>query len=216
MNTLLATIREHRALAVIAGVVGVVLIGWLGYLFQPWQLFIDTTVDEDFPVSIDVAADDASRAEAVPSEEMPSDDDSESDEMPTAKMPDEDGEMPDPPEAMVEEPALLASGTFMDRSHPTTGTIGIYELMDGTRVLRLEDLDTDNGPDLYLYLSAASADAPAGEFDDQFANLGRLKGNLGNQNYEIPPDVDLADFTSVVIWCDRFDVAFGSATLTLA
>lgn len=111
-------------------------------------------------------------------------------------------------------PAVLRSGTFMDRSHPTSGTAAVYDLAGGTRVLRLEDLRTDNGPDLLVYLSAAPADAPAGDLDDDAVDLGRLKGNRGDQNYDIPPGTDLDHYRTVVIWCRRFGVAFGVATLT--
>ena len=86
-------------------------------------------------------------------------------------------------------------------------------LNDGTqqRFLRFEDFATDNGPDLNVYLSSAPADAPAGEFDDDFVDLGDLKGNVGAQNYEIPTSVDLSHHSTVVIWCVRFRVAFGAA-----
>jgi hypothetical protein len=84
----------------------------------------------------------------------------------------------------------------------------------GRRVVRLEDLDTSNGPDLYLYLSANRADGPEGAFDDDYVSLGRLKGNQGDQNYDVPAGVDLSKLGTVVIWCDRFDSAFGAADLT--
>ena len=77
-------------------------------------------------------------------------------------------------------------------------------------------METDNGPDLYLYLSPNPADGPEGAFDDGHHNLGRLKGNIGDQNYELPADLDPTAFESVVIWCDRFDSAFGAADLTAA
>ena len=64
-----------------------------------------------------------------------------------------------------------------------------------------------------MYLSTADPDAPAGEFDDDFIDLGDLKGNIGPQNYEIPEDVDLSRYKTVVIWCVRFGVAFGAAEL---
>lgn len=186
-----------RATALVA-LVGLVIVGVGAWLFQPWALFLDSTVDEAFPVSVSeaVAAEDASLA--VADDEM-ADDVEMAEDMPSAT-----------------GPIALATGEFMDRSHPASGTIGIFELEDGTRVLRIEDLVTDNGPDLFVYLSGASADAPSGEFDDVFVNLGRLKGNIGSQNYEIPADVDLSLYESVVIWCDRFDVTFGSAALVTA
>ncbi len=112
------------------------------------------------------------------------------------------------------EVVRLAEGAFIDRSHPTEGVAVV--LNDGTqqRFLRFEDFATDNGPDLNVYLSSAPADASAGEFDDDFVDLGDLKGNIGAQNYEIPTDVDLSHHSTVVIWCVRFSVAFGAAELS--
>ncbi len=112
------------------------------------------------------------------------------------------------------EPITLVSGTFVDRSHPAEGTATV--LTDGSdqRFLRFEDFATDNGPDLNVYLSTAPPDAAAGDFDDDFVDLGDLKGNIGSQNYEIPADVDLDRYRSVVIWCVRFGVAFGAAELS--
>ena len=111
------------------------------------------------------------------------------------------------------EVVTLFSGSFVDRSHPARGTALV--LGDGTeqRFLRFEDFATDNGPDLNVYLSAASADSPAGEFDDDFVDLGNLKGNIGTQNYEIPAGVSIERYGTVVIWCVRFAVAFGAADL---
>jgi hypothetical protein len=100
--------------------------------------------------------------------------------------------------------------------HSTSGVVRVLDLADGTRLVRLEGLDTSNGPDLYLYLTANPAGGDEGAFDDDYVNLGRLKGNVGDQNYELPDGTDLARFSSVVIWCDRFDSAFGAAELTTA
>lgn len=110
-------------------------------------------------------------------------------------------------------PTVLAEGTFLDRSHPTSGRAIVLGGGERQRVLRLEGFRTDNGPDLFVYLSTAEADAPAGEFDEDFVDLGGLKGNVGDQNYEIPVDVQLDRYRSVVIWCRRFSVAFGAADL---
>ncbi|MEU6313279.1 DM13 domain-containing protein [Streptomyces sp. NPDC047014] len=122
--------------------------------------------------------------------------------------------------APAEGPRTLAEGSFISHEHDTRGKARLVRLADGSRVLRLEGLDTSNGPDLRVWLS----DAPVKEgvagwrvFDDgKHVSLGKLKGNKGDQNYEIPADVNLADYGSVAIWCDRFDVSFGAATLTEA
>ena len=106
----------------------------------------------------------------------------------------------------------------MSQEHTTTGTVSIVENPDGTRILVIEDLDTSNGPDVHVWLSAA--DAVEG-FDGWFlaggaahVDLGIIKGNQGDQVYAIPADVDLASFVSVSLWCVRFGVGFGAAQLT--
>ena len=122
------------------------------------------------------------------------------------------------PEATLPESAeppiiVEASGSFIDRSHPTEGSARVLGDGSGLRFLRLEDFRTDNGPDLNVYLSAAPPDAPAGAFDDDFVDLGDLKGNVGSQNYEIPAGLDLDRYSTVAIWCVRFGVVFGAADL---
>ena len=115
----------------------------------------------------------------------------------------------------VVEPWIIveAAGSFIDRSHPTEGSARILGDGSGQRFLRFEDFRTDNGPDLNVYLSAAPPDAPAGAFDDDFVDLGDLKGNVGAQNYEIPAGLDLDHYSTVAIWCVRFGVVFGTAEL---
>lgn len=112
--------------------------------------------------------------------------------------------------------AAAPSGSFVSRAHTTTGTVRV--LSDGNAsVLRLEGLRTDNGPDVHVYL-VAGADAKADEdrFDDDFVTLGKIKGNIGDQNYEIPAGTDLSRYRTVVLWCKRFSVAFGAADLRVA
>ena len=81
------------------------------------------------------------------------------------------------------------TGSFVYRDHGTSGMATIYRFDDGRRVLRIEDLDTSNGPALFVYLSANPAAGPEGAFDDTYVNLGSLKGNVGDQNYEVPAGV---------------------------
>jgi hypothetical protein len=111
-------------------------------------------------------------------------------------------------------PVNLGTGSFVSRNHPSSGTVRLLELADGRRFVRLEGFETDNGPDLDVDLSTNPAAGPEGAFDDDFADLGRLQGNIGDQNYEIPSDIDPARYASVVIGCDRFDAAFSAADLT--
>ncbi|MCB1260129.1 MAG: DM13 domain-containing protein, partial [Acidimicrobiales bacterium] len=84
----------------------------------------------------------------------------------------------------------------------------------GTTYVRFEGLETDNGPDLVVYLTKQPADAQA--VGDDYLDLGVLKGNVGNQNYEVPAGVDLSEYDSVVIWCRRFAVSFGAAPVQVA
>ena len=108
---------------------------------------------------------------------------------------------------------VLASGEFRSLEHTTTGTASIVELPDGRRVLRFEDLDTSNGPDLRVYLSEIEASDNWRIYGERFVDLGALKGNRGNQNYAIPAGTDLDRFKSAVVWCRRFTVGFGVAPL---
>jgi hypothetical protein len=110
-------------------------------------------------------------------------------------------------------PVDLGTGDLVSLDHSTSGRVRILQLADGSRFLRLEDLRTDNGPVVRVYLSSNPADGPEGAFDDTYVDLGEMQGNLGDQNYAIPADVDPLDYASVVIWCDRFDSAFGAADL---
>ncbi|GAB3444621.1 DM13 domain-containing protein [Actinophytocola sediminis] len=114
------------------------------------------------------------------------------------------------------QPAVLAEGAFTSQEHETAGTARVLELPDGTRVLRLEDFATSDGPDVHVWLSDATAGGELGKYDDgRFVALGEIKATEGSHNYDIPADADLDGLRSVVIWCDRFNVAFGSAPLAL-
>jgi hypothetical protein len=98
--------------------------------------------------------------------------------------------------------------------HPGSGTATIYELPDGSRTLRLENFATDNGPDLYVYLSAApDSNDEQTVLNNEYVSLGQLKGNQGNQNYELPADLDVAAYNSVTVWCQQFSVNFTTAPL---
>ena len=114
-------------------------------------------------------------------------------------------------ETMMEEITPVSySGTFIgvgDGIHDAQGDAYTIPLEDGSNVLRLENFKSTNGPDLYVYLAT---DDNASEF----INLGELKANKGNQNYDIPDDADLTKYNKVLIWCQAFSVLFGSAELS--
>jgi hypothetical protein len=112
------------------------------------------------------------------------------------------------------QPTTLAAGMFRSGAHETMGTATIYELANGTRVLRLTGFSTSNGPDVHVYLVAANDVTDNGIVKSAgFVDLGALKGNIGDQNYHVPSDVDLAKYRAVTIWCARFGVNFGTAPL---
>jgi hypothetical protein len=109
---------------------------------------------------------------------------------------------------------LRSSGQFESGAHKTTGLAMIHELPDGQRILRLSDFETSNGPDVQVYLVKANGGKPdAAVKKGDFVNVGALKGNIGDQNYEIASNVKLSDYDSVTVWCRRFGVNFGTATL---
>jgi len=162
-------------------------------LFQPWKLWVDDVVNEAFPVATATAA--APTPEPQASEAAPA-------------------RSPSPTPA---GPTVLATGRFISHEHATRGTARVVRLEDGSRVLRIDDLETSNGPDLRVWLAAAPVEeGRAGWYvfdDDDHVELGRLKGNIGDQNYVVPASVDLDELSSVSIWCDRFNVSFGAAAL---
>jgi len=113
-------------------------------------------------------------------------------------------------ETMMEEVLMSYAGTFVgvgDGIHDAQGDVLTITLEDNSNILRLQDFKSTNGPDLYVYLST---DDNASEF----INLGELKANNGNQNYDIPEDADLSKYNKVLIWCKAFGVLFGSAELS--
>ncbi len=109
-------------------------------------------------------------------------------------------------------PVSVAAGSFASAAHPTMGTATIYKLDDGSRILRLTDFATSNGPKVHVVLADHPITGNAVE-DAKSVDLGDLKGNTGNQNYPIPANVDLRQVKAVAIYCERFHVNFGAATL---
>ncbi len=108
----------------------------------------------------------------------------------------------------------LASGQFHSGAHETKGLATVFQLADGKKTLRLTNFATSNGPDVHVYLVAAT-DAKDNDAvtNAGFVDLGSLKGNVGDQNYELPANADLAKYRAVTIWCKRFSVNFGTAPL---
>lgn len=183
------TPRMRRILLIVGGaVIAIGLVVGL-VLFKPWLLFVDVRVDDALPTFTPPAASEPTPPPTVQPTETP---------VPAGPVP-------------------LATGMFISHEHETTGTATIIEQPDGSRVLAIEDLDTSNGPDVHVWLSAS--DVVEG-FDGWFVaggapylDLGMIKGNLGNQVYEIPADADLSAYRSVSLWCVQFSVSFGAAQL---
>lgn len=208
-------LQRYWKIIVPVGVIGTAVVAWLAFgVFGIQTLFTDDEVNEAPPEFASGAG-----PSGLPSDETTV-------EM-AAAMNETMVEESTPSEALVDESApmeetadapevlTLAEGDFVDRAHPGDGRA--FVLSDGNQsFLRFEDFETDNGPDLNVYLSTAPADAPADQFDDDFIDLGDLKGNIGPQNYELPADVDLERYRTVVVWCVRFSVAFTAADLAPA
>ena len=110
----------------------------------------------------------------------------------------------------------LFTGKFHGKVHKTEGRATVYQEADGKLVLRLKDFKTSNGPDVHVILVAtkdAGDDADFLKSNTERIELGKLKGNEGDQNYEIPAGTDLTKFRAVSIYCERFNANFGTAPL---
>ena len=192
----------------IAGLIGLVVVGavvW--YLAAP--LFIDDVVEEEFPFEVPSAEQLAQMPEAereqIEAKVMEA----------SAQMPDKVMEEALPEPVVNTEPVAVLQGQFQDADsfHQGSGDAAIYQLPDGSHVLRFENFDVTNGPDLHVVLSGHPAPASHDDLGPDYIDLGQLKGNIGSQNYEIPADVDLSQYQSVVIYCMPFQVVFSTATL---
>jgi hypothetical protein len=162
----------------------IVVLGVVGlYWFQPWRLFTNTTVTDDL-----------SSASAPPT-----------------------GVAPAGSAGAEAGPAVVRQGAFVTHEHPTTGNARIVRNVDGSHQLELVGLDTSDGPDLRVWLTDQEVRTGSSAwrvFDDgRYVELGPLKGNRGDQVYPVPKDVDPGDYRSISIWCKRFSVSFGAASL---
>ncbi len=111
---------------------------------------------------------------------------------------------------------ILAMGLWqgVDSFHQAQGKALLVRLPDGRRFIRFEDFRVTNGPDLYVYLSGHPSPQTSAQLHEGGAfEVAVLKGNIGNQNYALPADLDLSKFKSVAVYCKRFSVMFGSAQL---
>lgn len=187
-------LRVPPAVRVAVLTVPFVAVSW--WLISPF--FVDDVVNDDFQTSI---ADASGDEEPVSSEPDPAA--TPADSTPTTE-----------PMAAA-GPTLVGSGQFVGLAgHSGTGDAGFFTQEDGSAVLRLENLDIQNGPDLQLYV-VPGADRTTPDADS--VHLGALRGNVGNQTYELPADFSLTsgDWT-VLVWCEAFTVEFVGATVTVA
>lgn len=152
-------------------VVAIIVVGGFWYAFRPELLFVNKTVNEEFPGGAAMAS-------------------------------------------IEKGPMAVTKGHFKGLAHETKGSASIYQLADGKRTLRLSAFETSNGPDVHVYLTAAEIEKGNDAIKEAgFIDLGSMKGNKGDQNYDIPADADLNKFKNVTIWCARFGVNFGQAAL---
>ena len=125
----------------------------------------------------------------------------------------------------VNEPAPIGTsadlqptytGLLAARAHPTSGRASIYEPQDGKRNLRLTNFTTSNGPDVHVVLAQSADENLKQDFvkgELNVVELGELKANEGDQNYDVPESTDLLQYDTVVVYCERFHVVFGLAKL---
>jgi len=225
---MLTFIRTHRLAVALGGIASIAALAWLaiGY-FGVHTLFIDEEVAEAVPVFDASAAPQSGPSVPVPTSVSPTvapatvapetvPPDTVTAETVTAETVTAGtvtaGTVPVPPPTAA-APVIVteASGMFRSLDHPTAGDAVVLGNGTGQRFLRFGDFQTDNAPDLDVYLVNSST----GDVSD-YIDLGDLKGNIGEQNYEIPAGTDLSVYDRVVIWCVRFGVAFGDATLESA
>lgn len=193
--------RRTWAIAAVVAAVGFV-IGLV--VFKPWLLFVDVRVDEQLPIVASASA----QAQPTPPTQP----------APLTSTPGTGAASPTPAPTPA-GPVQLAMGTLISHEHTTSGTVRIIQQPDGSRVLTLENLDTSNGPDVHVWLSAAHVvEGTAGWFtagSADYYDLGLIKGNQGNQVYQIPAEVDLSKYPAVDLWCVQFSVSFGAAELVM-
>ncbi|MFM9876258.1 MAG: DM13 domain-containing protein [Rhodoglobus sp.] len=177
---------SKRRWILIGGVVAVVGLVVVLLVTRPWLALIDVRVDDALPPVVEKV------------EDAPTDEGSSATPAPV--------------------PVELASGTFISHEQETSGSVRIIQNADGSRVLAIENLATTNGPDVRVWLSASDVvEGTDGWFvagSADYLDLGSIKGNLGNQVYEIPADADLSQYRSVSLWCAQFSVSFGAAQIS--
>ena len=200
------TLWKRRKLTAIIATPFLIVFGFLAWgLGSP--LFINETVEEEFPFAYTAVVPEGMEMEDI---EMA---------MAVVAAMDDEPMMEAMPEMMMEEEETgeavkLKEGNFRDADsfHRGSGQAIIYRAPDGSHLLRLENLNVTNGPRLHVLLAVHEDPMEVSEIKDNgYHDLGRLKGNIGNQNYEIPADVNVDSQMSVIIYCKPFSVIFSVA-----
>lgn len=188
-------IRRYKWVIVVGGA-AVAVVAFL--LFRPDKLFVDDVVSESLGDAFTTTTLASAPPEASTTTSAPSDDSAPDTETTTT-------------EPAPSEPAAVATGSWVGIDHSAVGTATVYELA-GEYVLRFED-DTDiqNGPDLYVWVLPDTEFT--GAVPDGYLDLGKIKGNVGGQNYELPDTFDPDIHRTVLVWCLRFAVPFAAASL---
>ncbi len=192
---------------VVVFLVGVLVLAAAWFFVSP--LFIDRAVDEEF-LTEDGSVD-LDKLTAMPSIER---DAKRQRIMDTAAAAPDHTMTESMPSGVLR---VLAQGRFVDADivHKGSGRATLYELPDGSHVVRFEDFRTTNGPALVVYMAKHPSPTSASDVTDAgYLSLGKLKGNVGNQNYQVPRGTDVSEYNSVVIWCELFNVLFSPAALT--
>ncbi len=192
-------IRRYKWL-IIAGGTALALVAFL--LFRPDKLFVDDVVDESLADAFTTTSTTlVSNAPENPATTTgPTNDTPTSGEVSTTTT-----------QPAASEPEAIATGSWVGIDHSAVGTATVYEF-DGEYILRFED-DTDiqNGPDLYVWVLPGTEFT--GAIPDEYLDLGKIKGNVGGQNYELPDSFDPEVHGTVLVWCLRFSVPFAAASL---
>ena len=189
--------QNKRRLLMGLGILAIPVVALAWWLGSP--LFLDTTVDETFPGAVTPDNNDSGALGDGPATpDVPALGTSEDEEAAAG-------------------PIQLFTGAFVDAdaAHRGSGSATIFELEDGAHVLRFEDFEVTNGPDLHVLL--VPTDDPVDRdllADVGYEDLGKLKGNVGNQNYDLPEGFDPDGSWTVVIYCDPFHVVFSTARLS--
>lgn len=209
--------NRYRLMLIVGGALLVAVV----FTYPLWRpLFVNDVVEEPFPglttseqtafqqlpADKQTALKEMLKANATMAVEMAKAAVSPDQVVPTAEQ-----AMPD-----ANNPVIIADGSFIqiDVIHGASGKANIYQLPDNTLVLRLEDFKATNGPDLHVLLTRNPDPRKPEDVGNDYIDLGKLKGNVGSQNYSVPSEVNFNDYRAVVIFCLPFQVVFSVASLT--